>query len=180
VKDAEWIADLLLHGLLRASFVPPRPQRELRDLPRSRSSLAADRARLESSIQKTLEDTNIKLASVVSDSTAKSGRAMVKALLEGEQDPQQLADLAQGRLKEKREQLVQARLRTVGAHHRFLLQSQLRQLDFFDHQLREFDQEIAHRLGIQSGSDHPDGADPVFRPASQRGGRRESCSKPLC
>src|SRR5512135_3306006 len=119
VKDAEWIADLLQHGLLRASFVPPRPQRELRDLTRYRSSLAADRARLESSIQKTLEDTNIKLASVVSDITGKSGRAMVEALLEGEQDPEILAALARGRLKEKREQLVQARLRTVGAYHRF-------------------------------------------------------------
>lgn len=160
VKDAEWIADLLQHGLLRASFVPPRPQRELRDLTRYRSSLAADRARLVNRIQKTLEDTNIKLASVVSDITGKSGRAMVKALLEGEQDPQKLAELARGRLKEKREQLVQALQGTVGEHHRFLLQSQLRQLDFFDQQLRELDQEIAHRLGIQSDSDESDVADP--------------------
>ncbi len=160
VKDAEWIADLLQHGLLRASFVPPRPQRELRDLTRYRSSLAADRARLVNRIQKTLEDTNIKLASVASDITGQSGRAILKAMLEGEQDPQKLAGLARGRMKEKREQLAQARPRTLGAHHRFLLQSQLRQLDFFDHQIWELDQEIAHRLGVSSGPDDPENPDP--------------------
>jgi plasmid stability protein len=99
--------------------------------------LAADRARLESSIQKTLEDTTIKRASVASDITGQSGRAILKALLEGEQDPQKLADLARGRLKEKREQLTAALQGTLGAHHRFLVQSQLRQLDFFDQQVRE-------------------------------------------
>jgi transposase len=156
VKDAEWIADLLVHGLLRASFVPPRPQRELRDLTRYRSSLAADRARLESSIQKTLEDTNIKLASVATDITGTSGRAILKAMLEGEQNPQELAELARGRMKEKREQLAQALQGTLGDHHRFLLQSQVRQLDFFDQQVRELDQEIAHRLGVPSGPDTPD------------------------
>ena len=104
VKDAEWIADLFQHGLLRASFVPPRPQR--RDLTRYRSSLAADRARLVNRIQKTLEDTNIKLASVASDITGQSGRAILKAMLEGEQNPQKLAELARGRMKEKREQLA--------------------------------------------------------------------------
>lgn len=160
VKDAEWIADLLQHGLLRASFVPPRPQRELRDLTRYRSSLAADRARLVNRIQKTLEDTNIKLASVASDITGQSGRAILKAMLEGEQNPQKLAALARGRMKEKHEQLVQALQGTLGAHHRFLLQSQLRQVDFFDHQIWELDQEIAQRLGIQSGPDDPDTPDP--------------------
>jgi transposase len=160
VKDAEWIADLLQHGLLRASFVPPRPQRELRDLTRYRSSLAADRARLVNRIQKTLEDTNIKLASVASDITGQSGRAMLQAMLEGEQDPQKLADLARGRMKEKREQLAQALQGTLGDHHRFLLQSQLRQLDFFDQQVRELDQEIAHRLGVPSGPADPDPPDP--------------------
>jgi transposase len=108
VKAAEWIADLLQHGLLRASFVPPRPQRELRDLTRYRSSLAADRARLINRIQKTLEDTNIKLASVATDITGKSGRAIFEAMLQGEQNVQKLAELAQGRMKEKREQLAQA------------------------------------------------------------------------
>src|SRR5258708_550988 len=160
VKDAEWIADLLQHGLLRASFVPPRPQRELRDLTRYRSSLAADRARLVNRIQKTLEDTNIKLAPVASDITGQSGRAILKAMLEGEQNPQKLAELARGRMKEKREQLAQALQGTLGDHHRFLLQSQLRQLDFFDLQVRELDREIAHRLGLQSDSDDPETPDP--------------------
>ncbi|GAC1635721.1 MAG: hypothetical protein NVS4B11_38030 [Ktedonobacteraceae bacterium] len=159
VKDAEWIADLLQHGLLRASFVPPRPQRELRDLTRYRSSLAADRARLVNRIQKTLEDTNIKLASVASDITGQSGRAILQAMLEGEQNPHKLAELARGRMKEKREQLVQALQGTLGEHHRFLLKSQLRQLDFFDQQVQELDQEIAHRLGVQSDPDTPDTPD---------------------
>lgn len=149
-KDAEWIADLLQHGLLRASFVPARPQRELRDLTRYRSSLAADRARLVNRIQKTLEDTNIKLASVATDITGKSARAILEAMLSGEYDPERLADLAHKRMQGKREQLVQALQGTLSEHHHFLLTSQLRQVGFFDHQIREIDQEIAHRLGLQS------------------------------
>ncbi len=156
IKDAEWIADLLQHGLLRASFVPPRPQRELRDLTRYRSSLAADRARLVNRMQKVLEDTNIKLTSVATDITGKSGQAILRALLDGEQDPEKLADLALGRMRAKREQLAQAVQGTLGDHHRFLLQSQLRQLDFLDRQIAELDQEIAHRLGLQSDPDDPD------------------------
>jgi len=159
VKDAEWIADLLQHGLLRASFVPPRPQRELRDLTRYRSSLAADRTRLVNRIQKTLEDTNIKLASVASEITGKSARAILEAMLAGEQNPEKLADLAQKRMKGKREQLVEALQGTLGAHHRFLLNSQLHQLDFLTGQMREIDQEIAHRLGVQSDPDELEPAD---------------------
>ncbi len=155
IKDAEWIADLLQHGLLRASFVPARPQRELRDLTRYRTTLVEERARLINRIQKILEDTNIKLSSVVTDITGKSGRAILHALLQGEQDPQALADLARGRVREKREQLVQAVQGTLSEHHRFLLSSQLRQLDFFDGQLLELDQEIATRLGLPSGPDEP-------------------------
>jgi len=170
-------ADLLQHGLLRASFVPSRPQRELRDLTRSRSRLAADRARLKSSIQKTLEDTHSKLASVASDSTGQSGRAILKAMLEGEQYPQKRADLARGRMKEKREPLVQARPRTLGAHHRFLLESQLRQLDFVDRQIREVDQEIAQRLQVHSGPDDPDTPDnlPAKEQRSETPARSRAC-----
>ena len=131
---------------------PARPQRELRDLTRYRSSLAADRARLVNRMQKTLEDTNIKLASVATDITGKSGRAILEAMLAGEQNPQKLAELACGRMKEKREQLARALQGTLTDHHRFLLQSQLRQLDFLTMQLREIDQEIAHRLGAASRS----------------------------
>ncbi len=96
MKDAEWIADLLQHGLLSASFVPPRPQRELRDLTRYRTTLVEERARLINRIQKVLEDTNIKLSSVATDITGKSGRAILHALLQGEQDPQALADASRG------------------------------------------------------------------------------------
>jgi transposase len=150
LKDAEWIADLLQHGLLQASFVPARSQRELRDLTRYRSSLAADRARLVNRIQKILEDTNIQLASVVTDITGKSSRLILDALLAGEQNPEILADLAHRRLKGKREQLVEALQGTLSEHHRFLLASQLRQLDFFDRQIQELDQEIARRMGLSS------------------------------
>jgi transposase len=155
IKDAEWIADLLQHGLLHASFVPARSQRELRELTRYRSSLTADRARLVNRIQKTLEDTNIKLASVLTDITGKSSRAILEAMLAGEQNPEVLAKLAHRRVQGKREQLVQALQGTLSEHHRFLLASQLRQLDFFDHQLLELDQEIAHRLGLSSGAQDP-------------------------
>jgi transposase len=157
IKDAEWIADLLQHGLLQASFVPPRSQRELRELTRYRSSLTAERARLVNRIQKTLEDTNSKLASVLTDITGKSGRAILEALLAGEQNPEILAELAHRRVQGKREQLVQALQGTLSEHHRFLVASQLRQLDFFDHQLRELDQEIAHRMGLSREAPDPDG-----------------------
>ncbi|GAC1360920.1 MAG: IS110 family transposase [Ktedonobacteraceae bacterium] len=172
VKDAEWIADLLQHGLLQASFVPPRPQRELRDLTRYRSSLAADRTRLVNRIQKTLEDTNIKLASVATDIMGKSGRAILEALLAGEQNPQQLAELAQGRMKGKREQLVEALQGTLTEHHHFLLTSQLRQVDFLASQVQELDQEIAHRLGLQNDSNEQ------HEPADSLPAKEETLSPP--
>jgi transposase len=156
IKDAEWIADLLQHGLLRASFVPPRPQRELREVTRYRSTVGAERARLVNRIHKVLEDTNLKLTSVITDITGKSGRAILNALLQGEQDPQRLSELARGRMREKREQLMEAVQGTLSEHHRFLLKSQLRQLDFLDGHLRELDQEIAQRLGLPNGPDDPD------------------------
>lgn len=155
-KDAEWIADLLQHGLLRASFVPPRPQRELRELTRYRTKLVQERARLVNRIQKVLEDSNVKLASVATDITGVSGRAILQALLDGQQDPQALVELARGRLRSKRDELAQAVQGTLGEHHRFLLKSQLRQLDFYDTQIGELDQEIARRLGVQSGPQDPD------------------------
>src|SRR6266702_2612840 len=153
VKDAEWIADLLQHGLLRASFVPPRPQRELRELTRYRTKLVEERARLVNRIQKVLEDSHVKLASVATDITGVSGRAILNALLDGQDDPEALAELARGRMRSKREELAQAVQGTLREHHRFLLKSQLRQLDFFDAQISELDQEIARRLGVESGPD---------------------------
>ncbi len=155
-KDAQWIAELLQHGLLRASFVPPRPQRELRELTRYRSKLVEERARLESSIQKVLEDSNVKLSSVATDITGVSGRAILNALLDGQDDPERLSELARGRMRSKREQMAQAVQGTLGEHHRFLLRSQLRQLDFLDAQIAELDHEIARRLGVQTDPEDPD------------------------
>ena len=156
VKDAQWIAELLQHGLLRASFVPPRPQRELREVTRYRTKLVEERARLVNRMQKVLEDSNVKLSSVATDITGVSGRAILNALLDGEDDPERLSELARGRMRSKREQLAQAVQGTLGEHHRFLLRSQLRQLDFLDAQIAELDHEIARRLGVQTDPEDPD------------------------
>lgn len=159
MKDAEWIADLLQHGLLRASFIPPRSQRELRELTRYRARLVGERARLVNRIQKILEDTNIKLTAVVTDISGASARAMLKALLAGQTDPQQLASLARGRLRKKKEQLEEAFQGTLKEHHRFLLVNQLSHLDLLDHQIANFDREIAHRVGIDPSGTKPETAD---------------------
>jgi transposase len=146
VKDAEWIADLLQHGLLKASFIPPAPQRELRDLTRYRLNLVEERARGVNRLQKTLEDTNIKLSSVVSDIMGKSAREMLEALLAGQSDPVVLAGLARGKLKSKRDQLEQALVGIVKPHHRFLLSEQLVLIDTLDEAISRVSQEIAQRL----------------------------------
>lgn len=145
-KDAEWLADLLQHGLLKASFIPPAPQRQLRDLTRYRSSLVGERARLVNRLHKLLEDTNLKLTSVLTDITGVSARAMLARMLEGETDPTTLAQLAQGRLKEKRAQLEEALRGVLAEHHRFLLLSQLTHLDFLEEQIAYFDSEIERRM----------------------------------
>ena len=124
-KDSEWIADLLQHGLLRASFVPPTPTRELRDLTRYRASLAQEINRIANRIQKVLEDANIKLASVATDTLGASGRAMLEAIVNGEQDSQRLAELAQGKLRNKIPELQEALQGRVTAHHRFMLRELL-------------------------------------------------------
>jgi transposase len=125
VRDAEWIADLLRHGLVRGSFVPPRGQRELRDLTRTRTTLVREGARIANRIQKVLEDANIKLGDVASDVLGASGRAMLQAMVAGERDPVRLAGLAQGRLREKHDALVAALRGRLTAHHAFLLRVQL-------------------------------------------------------
>jgi transposase len=108
VKDAEWIADLLHHGLLRGSYIPDRPQRELRELVRYRRNLIRQRAQVVNRIQQVLEGANIKLSSVASDVVGVSGRAMLEALVQGTEDPEQLADLARGTLRKKRPALAEA------------------------------------------------------------------------
>ncbi len=146
VKDAEWIADLLRHGLLQASFVPARPERELRELTRYRTSLVRERAAEVNRIQKVLEGANIKLASVASDVMGVSGRAMLAALAAGQEDAGELAKLARGRLREKQGQLEQALQGRMGAHQRFMLAHQLRHVDELDQLIAEVDEEVAERL----------------------------------
>lgn len=142
VKDAAWLAELLQHGLLRASFIPPVAQRELRDLTRYRSTFIRERVTLVNRVQKLLEDANIKLASVATDIMGVSGRAMLAALLAGHTDPEALADLAKGRLRNKREHLVKAMEGRVKPHHRFVLTELLCQIDSLDETIARFDERI--------------------------------------
>jgi transposase len=147
VSDAEWIAQLLQHGLLRGSFVPPRPVRELRDLTRHRAQLAGEHTRVANRVHKLLEDANIKLGAVASDVLGKSGRAMLAALLAGEEDAEKLADLARGRLREKIPQLRQALEGHCTEHHRFVLGRLLSHLGYLERQQDQFSTRIGHRLG---------------------------------
>jgi transposase len=146
-KDSEWIADLLQHGLLRASFVPPTPIRELRDLTRYRASLAQEINRIANRIQKVLEDANIKLASVATDTLGASGRAMLEAMIQGEQDSRRLAEMAQGKLRNKIPELQEALQGRVSRHHRFLLRELLDHLYFVESKMQRIEQEVAERLG---------------------------------
>jgi len=146
VKDAEWIADLLRHGLLRASFIPDRPQRELRELTRYRRSLIEERARAVNRIQKVLEGGNIKLSSVASDTLGVSGRAMLSAMVSGVDDPRELAELARGRLRSKLPELEEALKGLMGAHQQMMLDSQLRHLDFLDQEIETLNREVEARL----------------------------------
>ncbi len=142
VKDSEWIAELLRHGLLRASFVPPLGQRELRELTRYRSTFVKERATLVNRLQKVLESANIKLASVATDVMGVSGRAMLEALIEGNAGPEEISELAKGRLREKRELLAKALQGRVKSHHRFVLTELLCQIDGLDETIIRFDEQI--------------------------------------
>ena len=146
VRDAEWIAELLAHGLLRGSFVPPPSVRELRELTRYRTSLVRDRARTINRLQKVLEGANIKLASVVSDIDGVSARLMLEALVAGERDTEQLANLAKGRLKEKRAQLVEALSGRLQPHQSFLIAEHLAQIDYLEGAIERLSCEIEERL----------------------------------
>jgi transposase len=146
VRDCEWIADLLRHGLLRASFVPDLPQRELRELTRYRTTLIRERAAERNRIQKTLEGAGIKLGSVASDVLGTSGRLMLEALVEGTADAATMADLAKGSLRTKLPHLERALTGRVRAHQRFLLAHQLAHLDSLDELIDQLSQEIGARL----------------------------------
>jgi transposase len=142
VKDSEWIAELLRYGLLKASFVPPKGQRELRELTRFRSTFVKERANLINRVQKVLESANIKLASVLTDIDGVSGRDMLQALIEGAATPEAMAQLARGRLKAKREALELALEGRVRPHHRFILQELLSQIESLDATITKFDEQI--------------------------------------
>jgi transposase len=146
VRDCEWIADLLRHGLLHASFIPERPQRELRELTRYRASLVHERAAEVNRVQKVLEGANIKLAAVATDIMGVSGRDMLAALIEGTADAATMAQFARGRMREKIPQLEQALAGTFGAHQRFLIAQQLAHIDFLDALIERISAQIAERV----------------------------------
>jgi transposase len=143
VADAEWIAQLMRHGLVRPSFVPPRAQRDLRDLTRHRTNFVRERATLIHRVQKVLESTNIKLASVATDVLGLSGRSMLAAIAAGENDAGCLADLARGKLRTKRAELEAALTGRVRPHHRFLLTELLVQIEGTEETIARFDAQIA-------------------------------------
>ena len=143
VKDCEWLAELLEHGLLRGSFVPPAPLRALRELTRARRQLVDAHSEEANRVQKVLETANIKLGDVASDVLGVSGRAMLKALIAGERDPTTLAALARGRLRDKRAALAEVLVGRFTDHHAFLLQHLLAHLEFLEQQIGDFDRRIA-------------------------------------
>ena len=146
VGDAQWLAELLRHGLLRPSFVPDRPARELRELTRYRSSLVRARTAEVNRLGKTLEGANIKLGSVVSELTGVSARAMLSELVAGQEDGAALAALAQGQLRRKRPELAQALTGRMSAHQRFMVAQHLSPIDALDEQIAAVGAEIAERL----------------------------------
>ena len=171
VKDAEWLADLLCHGLVRGSFIPPARQRDLRDLTRQRTNLVRDRATVVNRLQKVLEWANIKLASVVSDVVGVSAREMLAAIVDGQSDGSVLAELARGRMREKRALLEAALSGRVRDHHRFVIASHLEQIDFLDAQIASFDAQIVACVNEQAPPAPPaapvDGAPDGLGPGAQ-------------
>lgn len=139
IKDAEWIADLLAHGLLRGSFVPPENVQELRDLTRTRKQLTREITRHTQRIQKTLEDANIKLTEVISNVLGMSGRAILRAIIDGQDDPEHLVELTGGRLKAPHSVLRDALTGRITDHHRFMLRMHLQQVEHLEHAVHELE-----------------------------------------
>src|SRR5216683_1707559 len=146
VSDSEWLADLLRHGLLRASFIPDQAQRQLRDLTRTRVALIDERSRTIRRLHKVLEDANIKLSSVATDVLGVSGRAMLEALVAGTTDPHAMADLAHGRLRAKLPALEQALTGRVSEHHRLLLKTHLAHIDFLNQAITQLSEQVTECL----------------------------------
>ena len=147
MNDATWIADLLAHGLIRSSFVPPAPIQDLRDLTRTRRQLVQEVARHVLRIQKTLEDANLKLTQVMSNIVGVSGRAILQALIAGETDPERLADLTRGRLKATHADLVDALHGRITDHHRFMIRVHLGQIDALESAVASIEARIGEALG---------------------------------
>lgn len=156
VSDAEWLAELLSYGLLKASYIPAKPQRDLRDLTRYRVKLVQERARIVNRLQKVLEHANIKLASVASDIMGVSGREMLAALVAGETDAVAMADLAKGRMRNKMEALEKALTGVVRPHHRFMLAQHLAHIDFLDEQIERVSGQIGQHIEAMSQPQGPD------------------------
>jgi transposase len=152
IADCQWIAQLLQHGLLRGSFVPSRPLRELRDLTRERAQLIAETTRVKNRIQKILQDANIKLSSVATDIFGASGRAMLVALVEGQSDAHELAALARGSLRAKQEELEEALCGSVTEHHRFMLATDLLHLQGLTRLIERLENRI-EEVGASGGLD---------------------------
>lgn len=147
VNDATWLADLHAHGLIRASFVPPTRVQELRTLLRTRKQLVREKGQHVQRIQKTLEDANLKIASVLSNIVGVSGRAILQALIAGETDPEKLADVTQSRrLKSGRNRIIESLRGNVTKSHRFLLKTHLGMLDALDAAIAEIDTEVGVAL----------------------------------
>jgi transposase len=146
MNDATWIADLLAHGLIRSSFVPPAPIQELRDLTRTRKQLVREIARHTLRIQKTLEDANLKLTRVISDILGISGRAILKALIAGQTDAERLVDLTHGRLKASRAQLVDALHGRITTHHRFMIKLHLTQIEALEAAVHDLETHMGDSL----------------------------------
>lgn len=146
VSDAAWLAELGAHGLVRGSFVPPEPIRQLRDLTRTRTAITRERGREVQRLEKLLEDAGIKLSSVASDITGVSGRAMLEALIAGDRDPARLADLAKRRMRSKIPELTEALTGRFGEHHSFLARLHLDLIDGHSRAIEELDERIEEAM----------------------------------
>lgn len=147
VNDAMWLADLLAHGLIRASFVPPVAVQELRTLTRTRKQFVRERSAHVQRIEKVLEDANLKLGVVLSDILGKSGRAVLQAIIDGQTDPERLASCVSGRVKASRSELLEALRGHLSAHHRFMLKLHLSHIDALDKAVADLEKEVG--LGLQ-------------------------------
>jgi transposase len=179
VQDAEWLAELLVHGLLKASFIPAKPQRDLRDLTRYRVTLVQERARVINRVQKVLENANIKLASVATDVLGVSGRRMLEALVVGKADAAAMAELAKGRMRNKLPLLQQALTGVVDDHHRFLVAQHLVHIDFLDEQIEKASEQIVQQMQHLPALSPRSPTPPQTDPGDEVSASDESGSAPL-